>query len=129
MSGQAPGTEFIVKDGDQTFIFPSGTVAPRLGAIVIEEANLHMVLMKHWDKIQSRDRWIGPLGLFAALLLGLLTADFKNAMGLEKEAWRDMFIIGAFVSFFWTAFWVCAAWKPPTVDKLVKEIKGEQFGK
>jgi hypothetical protein len=53
-------------------------------------------------KIEAQGSWIAPLSLGAGLLLSLLTADFKDRLGVPKEYWSALF----FVSLLATAIWL-----------------------
>jgi hypothetical protein len=52
----------------------------------------------------TADSVVGPLGILLAVVLALVTADFKNALGVPQGAWEGMFLLAALVAAIWTIY-------------------------
>jgi hypothetical protein len=79
--------------------------------------------------------WLTPAGIGLAILLAMLTADFKDALGIPKSTWQA-FAIGvlivaiaasAVLLVLWFAGWLDRMfWHPdPTPRQLVEDIMKE----
>ncbi len=67
--------------------------------ITITKDKLENILLKYLNKLDLRKAWITPFSVFLSLIIALLTADFKEFLGLPKELWHALFIISCFFSF------------------------------
>ncbi|MDI5936631.1 hypothetical protein QLR68_00040 [Micromonospora sp. DH15] len=68
---------------------------------------------------------IGPLGVFLALFVGLVTANFQPLLGVSSETWKAIFIVSAAASAMWT---VRNSWrfaKRKTLEDIVEAIVAE----
>lgn len=92
--------------------------------IVITEDRLMLRLREHEAEIrQSRD-WLTPFGLLVTIIITLVTADFKPALGLSKDTWAAIFVLGAVSSLVWLAIAVKNVRKVTPMRDLVNKIKG-----
>jgi hypothetical protein len=72
------------------------------------------------------DRWTGPLtilGVFLTLLIPLMTADFHSFLSIGGDRWKDIFFSCAVFFTLLLARSVFLAWKRPSREDLVKQIK------
>lgn len=96
---------------------------------------LHRSLTTHLSRIEQRRAWITPLGILVAILIALLTSDFRKAI-FSASVWESIFIICAALSFIW---FTRAVWKAgdsslaglfrfvflghrPSIDDVVRDI-------
>ena len=90
--------------------------------IVTTEDKLKLALQSHMSEVDGNKDWIAPLSLSIALIMTLVTADFKDLI-LTKDTWRAIFIISSFLSFGWLLFALKKAFKRKSLESLIKEIK------
>jgi hypothetical protein len=94
--------------------------------IEITEDKLENILLKNQKYLDLKTSWINPLSIFLTLLLALLTADFKDFLGISKNYWEPIFIIGIVLSFIWLALTIIRIyryWDKLSLDYLLKIIK------
>lgn len=105
----------------------AGIVYENLGQDIIHiTADKARLYLNEWcRKIEAQGSWIAPLSLGASLLLALITADFKDRLGVPKEYWSSTF----FVALIATLIWLGRSVKrrlvnaPETVEQIVKKFK------
>lgn len=95
--------------------------------IVITENKLRLASAERVKNMEKRRSWIAPLGIFLALLLTLLTANFKDFY-FRSSTWQAVFIIGAFISFLWLVFAIFQSCKSKSPEDLLDELmQGHKF--
>lgn len=94
-------------------------------AIVITEDKVRLVLMTHLRKLETKRRWIAPLGLLVAIVTAFATANFKDAFGLKAATWEAIFILAGVASLIWTVVAIVISIRAPSVDDVVSEMKRE----
>ncbi|MFA5877710.1 MAG: hypothetical protein WC880_05130 [Candidatus Paceibacterota bacterium] len=92
--------------------------------IITTEDKLKICLAKHCERIDKRRGWIAPLGILIAIILTLITSEFKD-MGLNKYTWEAIFIICAIIVFFWLVISLWLAWTSKTNEDIISELKKE----
>lgn len=65
---------------------------------------IELALRKTLPSYVDVSSFLGPLGVFLAVFVGLLTADFKTMFGLDKDVWQAIFVLTALLSLTWTAW-------------------------
>lgn len=60
--------------------------------IVTTEDKLKLCLMNHQDTLKVKSDWKTPVGIFATLVTVLITADFKNTLGLSAGEWKSIIV-------------------------------------
>jgi hypothetical protein len=94
--------------------------------ITITHDKLENILLKHFNKTFSRNKWITPLSLFISILLVLLTATFKDTFGISKDIWNSIFILcclGNFIWFIVSIIRLIKNWKESSLESLINKIK------
>ena len=97
--------------------------------IEITEDKLENILLKHLNKLNKVRGWLTPFSLTVTILIVLLTANFKLFLGITKEIWNAVFILGFFVTLIWTIVSVFSAIKcskGATIEFLISEIKNRK---
>jgi hypothetical protein len=97
--------------------------------IEITEDKLENILLKHLSKLNKVRGWLTPFSLLITILIVLLTADFKLFLGVSKEIWNAVFILGFIVTLIWTVISVYSAIicsKNSTIGFLISEIKNHK---
>ena len=61
--------------------------------IYITADKAHRCLDEWRQRIEAQGSWVGPLSLVGSLLVTLLTADFKDKLGVPKEYWAATFLV------------------------------------
>jgi hypothetical protein len=70
--------------------------------IVTTRDRVHLCLIKHQTNLQSRQDWLVPFGILLTIILTLTTADFKkDALGVDGDTWRALFLMGLIVTTVW----------------------------
>jgi hypothetical protein len=73
--------------------------------IAVTKDRLELCLIHHRERLESRQRWLLPLGILVPIVLALLTADFKDGLGIRASTWQAVFLLLAAVSTIWTLIW------------------------
>ena len=68
---------------------------------------------------------LAPLGVFLALFVGLVTADFRTLFGIEKDVWEAIFILASGASAIWTLRQGWKFLKRKSLNDLVEAIVAE----
>lgn len=90
--------------------------------IVITEDKLRLHLSSGVKRMERKNVWIAPLGIFLAIMLPFLTADFKDFF-LKAATWQAVFVIAAVLSFIWFLLAIFQRIKSETIDDLIEKIK------
>lgn len=91
--------------------------------IQITDDKLRLVLDDHLRKLEDRRSWIGPFGVFLAVLTVFCSSEFKVAFGVPAAVWQAIFIIVGVVSFMWLINTLIRIIRSPTTDTLLDKIK------
>lgn len=94
--------------------------------IEITEDKLENILIKFLEKFKKTINWLTPLSIFLTVILVLLTAEFKDFLGLEKSIWNALFVLVSLLSLLWTilnAYHAIIYTKHCTIEKLIEEVK------
>src|ERR1700675_2580035 len=70
--------------------------------IMITEDKTYRCLRDWKDKIEARKSWMAPVLLLIPLVLTFVTATFRDALGLSKDTWQAVFILGMVFAGVWT---------------------------
>lgn len=92
--------------------------------IITTEDKLNLHMSQYKQKLEKKQSWIAPISIFFTLLATLLTANFKNAMGLPANTWQALFIfstVGTFIWFLTTLKYIFC--KNTSVEDMVNELK------
>lgn len=68
--------------------------------IVVTQDKALLTLKRNIAKLGKRE-WIAPLSTLTTILIALITANFKRALGLGPAEWRAIFIVCGFISAGW----------------------------
>jgi hypothetical protein len=93
--------------------------------VVTTEDKLKLNLQNHLSEVEGRKDWVAPLSVFIALVLALVTADFKD-LYLNKDTWKAIFIIASFSSFCWFCFCLKRAFSKSSIESLIEKIKSDR---
>lgn len=94
--------------------------------VIITEDKLELCLIKHQNTLKAKSDWKTPVALFATLVPVLLTADFKESMGIPSETWTAIFIISCIITVFWSLTTLYQAYKVKNagdLKKIISDIK------
>lgn len=101
----------------------------RSDVIEVTHDKLENVLLKFYQNYTLRSAWFNPLSLFAAVLLTMVTADFKAlALGVEGATWKALFIflgVASVLWLIWSVVRLARCWKETTLDFLISKIKND----
>lgn len=92
--------------------------------IVTTEDKLQLHMSQYKQKLEKKQSWIAPISIFFTLLATLLTANFKNALGLPANTWQALFIfstLGTLIWFLTTLKYIFC--KNTSVEDMVNELK------
>jgi hypothetical protein len=70
--------------------------------------------------------WIAPVSLLIPLSLTFVTATFRDALGLTKDTWQAVFLLGIVVAALWTFREIAtliSRSKSASVEELIQELK------
>ena len=71
--------------------------------IIVTRDKTLLCLKKNLAQLGRRE-WVAPLSTVTTILISLITADFKKALGLGPAEWRAMFIVSGFLATGWLAY-------------------------
>ena len=94
----------------------------------ITEDKLENILLKYLGKLNKVRGWLTPLSLCITILIVLLTAEFKEFIGITKEIWNAVFILALIVTIIWTlisTYQAIICSKNSTISFLINEIKNQ----
>jgi len=94
--------------------------------IMITEDKTYRCLRDWKDKIEDRNAWIAPISLLVPLVLTFATASFRDALGISKDAWQAVFVLGIVGASIWTLreLWNLFSRKGSrTVEELLQDLK------
>ncbi|WP_059170228.1 hypothetical protein [Bacillus sp. FJAT-27445] len=112
---------------NQTLI-DSSNIHAALGQeiLITTEDKLEICLRDHEKILKDKNDWVTPGSLLLSLITSLLTADFKNFIGVKPEIWSALFIIGSFYCFIWllkSAFFAIKFRKSGDIKNIIQKIK------
>ena len=94
--------------------------------IMITEDKTYRCLADWKDRIETKNSWIAPVSLLVPLVLTFVTATFRDALGLSKDTWQAIFVLGIIFAAVWTfreIVGLIAHKGTPTVDQLINDLK------
>jgi hypothetical protein len=71
--------------------------------IIVTQDKALLTLKKNLARIGKRE-WIAPLSTVITILISLVTAEFKFALGLGPSEWKAIFIVSGFLATGWLAY-------------------------
>lgn len=89
--------------------------------ITITADKLRLFIEDHLKRVEKRGSWIAPLGIFVAVVLTLLTSDFKD-MGLSAATWEAAFVLVAIISLIWLVRSIVAALRSEKVEDIIVQL-------
>lgn len=92
--------------------------------IVTTEDKLRLCLHNHMSETDRKKDWIAPFSVILALLLALVSADFRDFI-VPKDTWRAIFAIASVITVFWLGVTLRRAFSKRTAETLIAEIKAE----
>ena len=72
--------------------------------IVTTADKIELCLLHHQEELQVQKEWATPFGILVTVLMTLLTATFKDGLGLKKEVWQAIFVLAAATSGVWFVY-------------------------
>jgi len=94
--------------------------------IITTEDKIKLVLISTKEILSAQRDWVTPFGLLISFIATLITADFKDALGLKKEVWDAIFIlltIASSVWLMWSFYKLYKNWGKDNLDKIIEMIK------
>lgn len=89
--------------------------------IIVTQDKTLLCLKRNLAKLGRRG-WVAPLSTVTTLLISLITADFKYALGIGPAEWRAMFIISSFIATGWLAYTINKAIRAKSFHEVVRDI-------
>lgn len=101
--------------------------------IVVTEDKALLCLKDHESQIGRAREWVAPASVLVAILLALLSADFKDTFGVSAAVWTAFFWLVALFAFVWLVTAVVRFRKRQTPEDIVRLLMAaghvEQLGK
>jgi hypothetical protein len=94
--------------------------------IMITEDKTFRCLTQWQSRVERKHAWLAPLTLCGSMLLTFVTATFRDALGMSKETWQAVFMLGIAASIVWM---IVAVWRAltvrgeQTVEELIEQLK------
>ena len=89
--------------------------------IVVTQDKTLLCLKRNLVKLGKRE-WVAPLTTVVTILISLITANFKPALGLGPAEWRAIFIVCGFITTGWLAYTVKKALRSKTFHEVIRDI-------
>ncbi|MFA6259736.1 MAG: hypothetical protein WCX29_03990 [Candidatus Peribacteraceae bacterium] len=89
--------------------------------IIVTQDKVLLCLKRNLARL-GRKEWIAPLSTASTILISLITADFRYALGLGSAEWRAIFIVSGFLSVFWLGHALYKAFHARTYQEVVRDI-------
>lgn len=97
--------------------------------IKITEDRLNVILLKNVPKLRKPQEIINPVALLLSLLAAIVTADFKEVLGLTAESWKAIFVVAFIISIFYLLYCLYnLIFNRSSIDSILKEIKTKRNG-
>jgi hypothetical protein len=78
------------------------------------------------ESMDARYLWYGPAGIFATILVALVTTTCTNALGISSATWKGVFMTCAIVSLCATVYHAAKAYRyrqEPDAKELIDAVK------
>ncbi len=92
------------------------------GIIITTEDKIRICLSEHLKRMEKKKGWLTPLGIFATIIVALVTSTFKD-IGLDSATWHAIFIITGFISFGWLVWSINEARQSEKLEDIIIELK------
>lgn len=92
---------------------------------VTTREKIYIALTKSLPSYVGVGSVIGPLGIFLAVFVGIVTANFRDVFGVKREMWEALFVIAAIASFVWFIHSMIRYFKRKSIDDVVNAILRE----
>lgn len=87
---------------------------------------LKLILIEHFQKIESRSSWSVPFSLLVTVVLVFCSASFKEAFGLSADSWAAIFLIVGISSFVWLLRCLYTMKAKQNLDDIIEQIKNKK---
>jgi len=87
---------------------------------------LENLILRQRDRLTARQGWVAPLGLLLTLVLVLVTAEFREALGIDADVWQAFFIFFLIAMVIWLAAAARGAWinrGSDAADAILRELE------
>lgn len=91
-------------------------------ALTINKDKLHREIKEFIEAREYVGTYIGFAGVFITVLLTIVTANFKEALGLNPDVWKAIFVITASLCFVYLIIRLPKVLRAPNVEKLVDRL-------
>lgn len=105
-------------------IVSNSAISFNLGQNVISttEDKIRLAVLTHLNRIEQRQAWLAPAGIFLTIALAFATTDFRDAW-LSASTWRAIFILCGVASFIWLVVAGVRALRAPSVDDFINALR------
>ena len=93
--------------------------------IITTDDKVRLCLTEHLKRMEKKNVWMTPAGVFVAIVTTLVTSTFKD-IGFDAATWRAIFIIVGVVSFVWFLWTIKEAWQSENIEDVVARLKKDQ---
>lgn len=90
--------------------------------IRITEDKLRLKLSVYENSVVHSSDWLGALGIVVSIAMTLITAEFKNLLGLSSEVWCTIFVIALGISIVYLIRTICRASNRKSIDDFVEGL-------
>jgi hypothetical protein len=111
-----------------TKLFEGSTIHPNTAQniIITTEDKIRNYLHEYSKALATRAQWVTPLGLLITIGATLLTANFKDTLGIKADIWAALFLLLLLASGIWlfvSLVRMLVFWKQASIETLIKKIK------
>lgn len=89
---------------------------------VTNQYKVRFCLMKNLNNVSTRQKYIAPLGIFATIMITLITATFKPALGIDPDTWIYIFVFFGGFAFYWFLRAIIEDIKAKTIEETMEDI-------
>ncbi len=94
--------------------------------ITTTEDKVRLAVITHLARMEQKQAWVTPAGVFVTVAATLATATFKDAW-LSPATWEAVFLLVGAASFVWLVVAVVRALKAPSVEVFIDSLRSAQL--
>jgi hypothetical protein len=91
-------------------------------AIVTTEDKVRLCLYNYLSRMERRNAWVAPAGIFITLVVTLISTKFQDVI-LDAPTWRALFILSGIVAALWLIRTLVQANRAPSMDDVIRDMK------
>lgn len=95
--------------------------------IITTSDKIRLSLIENREPLKVKISWVAPTGILVALILTLVTTEFKKTVfGMKPEVWEALFMLSSFLCLLWLIYTLWHSWKfrgKGSVEDVIKKLK------